>query len=97
MSFNFQGPSERPIIQGAQNMMNNGGGGNLGYFQGRQKKKKDESNKNLFNTNDEDSFTLSSEKNDEELPEGGNSENPAMKNIKGFFGKLMGKPEEEKK
>lgn len=96
MSFNFQGPSERPIIQGAQNMMNNGGGGNLGYFQGRQKKKDDESNKNLFNSQDEDSFTLSSGKGEEELPEDINNENSAMKNIKGFFGKLMGKPEENK-
>ena len=96
MSFNFQGPSERPIIQGAKNMMNNGGGGNLGYFQGRQKKKDDESNKNLFNSQDEDSFTLSSGKGEEELPEDINNENSEMKNIKGFFGKLMGKPEENK-
>ena len=95
MSFNFQGPSERPIIQGAQNMMNNGGGGNLGYFQGRQKKKDDESNKNLFNTNDEDAFVSSMGNKEEELPDGF-GENAAIKNIKGFFGKLMGKSEEEK-
>ena len=96
MSFNFQGPSERPIIQGAQNMMNNGGGGNLGYFQGRQKKKDDESNKNLFNTNEEDSFTLSSGKKDDEIPEGFNEENNALKSIKNFFGKIMGNTEEKK-
>ncbi len=93
MSFNFQGPSERPIIQGAQNMMNNGGGGNLGYFQGRQKKK-DDSNKNLFDTKEEDSFTLSSGKNEDEIPENFDKDNSALKNIKGFFGKLMGKKEE---
>ena len=32
MSFNINGPSNKPVIQEAQNMMNNGGGGNLGYF-----------------------------------------------------------------
>lgn len=92
MSFNFQGPSERPIIQGAQNMMNNGGGGNLGYFQGRKKKKEDTSNRNLFNTKDEDSFTLSSANNDDELPEDLKNNSP-LDSLKGFFGKLMGKDE----
>lgn len=43
MSFNINGPSNKPIIQEAQNMKNNGGGGNLGYFQ-RGKKKKDDEN-----------------------------------------------------
>ena len=97
MSFNFQGPSERPIIQGAQHMMNNGGGGNLGYFQGRQKKKDDESNKSLFSKEEEDTFTLSSGKKEEEIPNEFNEENNALKNIKNFFGKIMGNQSEEKK
>ena len=88
MSFNFQGPSERPIIQGAQNMMNNGGGGNLGYFQGRKKNKEDELNKNLFNTNDEDSFTLSAGKNEDNISEDLNGNSP-LDSIKGFFGKFL--------
>lgn len=92
MSFNFQGPSERPIIQGAQNMMNNGGGGNLGYFQGRKKKKEDTSNRNLFNTKDEDSFTLSSSNNNDEMPEDMKNNSP-LDNLKGFFGKFLGKNE----
>ncbi len=83
MSFNFQGPSERPIIQGAQNMMNNGGGGNLGYFQGRQKKK-DKEKTNLFGKEEEDSFTLSSGKIEEEMPE-----SDTFGAIKGFFSKLI--------
>ena len=92
MSFNFQGPSEMPIIRGAQSMMNNGGGGNLGYFQGRSKKKEEE-NKNIFNTEEEDSFTLSSGSSDnlsEELPE----ENSLVDKVKGFFKKITKKPED---
>ena len=96
MSFNFQGPSERPIIQGAQNMMNNGGGGNLGYFQGRKKKKGDSPNKNLFNTKDEDSFTLSSGESSEELPDELKNDNSPLDSIKGFFGKIMGSKENPK-
>lgn len=39
-SFNIGGPSNKPQVTEAQNMMNNGGGGNTGYMQGRGKKKK---------------------------------------------------------
>lgn len=85
MSFNFQGPSERPIIQGAQNMMNNGGGGNLGYFQGRQKKKEEEKS-NLFGKEEEDTFTLSDGK-AEDLNET-SSESP-IDALKGFLGKMF--------
>ena len=93
MSFNFQGPSEMPIIRGAQSMMNNGGGGNLGYFQGRRKKKEEE-NKNIFNTDEEDSFTLSSGKSDnfqEDLP----SEDSITDKLKGFFKKITKNPDEK--
>ena len=87
MSFNFQGPGEMPIIRGAQNMMNNGGGGNLGYFQGRQKKKEKE-DVNIFNTEEEDTFTLSSG-DDENL--GDMPDEPSLKDkLKGFFDKFKG-------
>ena len=39
-SFNINGPSNKPQVTEAQNMMNNGGGGNTGYLQSRGKKKK---------------------------------------------------------
>ena len=90
MSFGFNGPGEKPIIQAAQNMMNNGGGGNLGYFQGRQKKKND-SKENLFSSSEEDSFTLSSDKEffyDAEFNEQAN--NP-LDSIKNFFKKITEK------
>lgn len=44
MSFNINGPSNKPIIQETQNMKNNGGGGNLGYF--KRGKKNDDENEN---------------------------------------------------
>ena len=40
MSGNINIPIQKPLIQEAQNMLNNGGGGNLGYFQRENKKKK---------------------------------------------------------
>lgn len=93
MSFNFQGPSERPIIQGAQNMMNNGGGGNLGYFQGRQKKK-DEEKSTLFGKDEEDTFTLSSGEGDLTNQENLDMNGP-MDTLKDFWKKITGKKEEE--
>ena len=48
MSFSFNGPSFRPMIQESQSMKNNGGGGNLGYFQ-RDGKRKDEDSKQSEN------------------------------------------------
>lgn len=86
MSINFNGPGDMPIIREAQNMMNNGGGGNLGYFQGRKKKK--EKDVNIFGTEDEDTFSLSSDSdlNDEE---NFNAENTSIKDkLKGFFDKF---------
>ena len=85
MSLNFNGPGDMPIIREAQNMMNNGGGGNLGYFQGRKKKKEKEVN--LFNTEEEDTFSLSSNMDFKE--EQFNEENPSFKDkLKGFFDKF---------
>ena len=43
MSFDINGPSEKPVVIGAQNMQNNGGGGNLGYMQQGRKEDKDKS------------------------------------------------------
>ena len=86
MSLNFSGPGDLPIIREAQNMMNNGGGGNLGYFQGRKKKKEKEIN--LFNTEEEDTFSLSSDTSlkEEEVI---NAENSSIKDkIKEFLEKF---------
>ena len=86
MSINFNGPGDMPIIREAQNMMNNGGGGNLGYFQGRKKKK--EQDVNIFGTEEEDSFSLSSDS-DLKDEENFNAENPSIKDkLKGFFDKF---------
>ena len=94
MSFNFQGPGDMPIIRGAESMMNNGGGGNLGYFQGRKKKKEDEA-KNLFNTEEEDSFTLSAGKLDENAQNDLPKEDSISDKLKGFLKKLTNNSQNE--
>ena len=87
MSLNFNGPGELPIIREAQNMMNNGGGGNLGYFQGRRKKKNSEID--IFKaTDEEDTFSWSSDDgsfNGENYDTDGAS---VADKIKGFFNKF---------
>lgn len=60
MSFNINGPSNKPVIQEAQNMMNNGGGGNLGYF---MRENSDEAIKFVDN-DEEDTFEKSIELDD---------------------------------
>ena len=90
MSFGFNGPGEKPIIQAAQNMMNNGGGGNLGYFQGRQKKKEDNKD-SLFSTNEEDSFSLSSDKENFDEEEFNQQDGNPLDSIKNFFKKITEK------
>ena len=60
MSFSFDGPSFRPMIQEPQSMKNNGGGGNTGYFkQGKKKKEKEEIE--IFSDDDTDSFEYQEE------------------------------------
>ena len=96
MSFNFQGPGEMPIIRGAQNMMNNGGGGNLGYFQGRQKKKEEDNlNPSIFNTDEEDSFTLSSDTKDSNEQIDKKESKSGFNAIKNFFKKFTDNKEQE--
>lgn len=56
MSFSFNGPSFRPMIQESQSMKNNGGGGNTGYYQ-RGKKKKEKQIDVFSETDESDSFT----------------------------------------
>ena len=51
MTFPITGPSNKPMIQEAQNMMNNGGGGNLGYFQ-----REEQEEQIKFKENEEDIF-----------------------------------------
>ena len=87
MAINFSGPGDMPIIREAQNMMNNGGGGNLGYFQGRKKKKEKEIN--IFNSDEEDTFSLASDSELKEEEEQFNAGNPSIKDkLKGFFDKF---------
>ena len=65
MSYSFNIPNSRPMIQESQSMKNNGGGGNTGYFQRGRKKKEDEKNTPMFSEKDDtDSFVL--ETNDKE-------------------------------
>ena len=89
MSLNFSGPGDLPIIREAQNMMNNGGGGNLGYFQGRKNKK--EKQIDIFKPTDEDdSFTLSSENENVDFDSNENqSNNPNLtEKLKDFLNKF---------
>lgn len=57
MSFSFNGPSFRPMIQESQSMKNNGGGGNTGYYQ-RGRKKKEKQIDVFSEVEEKDSFTL---------------------------------------
>ena len=69
MSFSFNGPSFRPMIQESQSMFNDGGGGNTGYFQ-RGKKKKQEKTIDVFAENNEpDSFTPTTDDENELSPQ----------------------------
>ena len=87
MSLNFNGPGDLPIIREAQNMMNNGGGGNLGYFQGRKKKKEKEID--IFKPEEEDTFSLSSDSSELSEEEKFNVENPSLTDkLKGFLDKF---------
>ncbi len=58
MSFDFKGPSFKPMIQEAQHMQNNGGGGNLGYFKREQKEEEKKKNESIdvFGEEEKDSF-----------------------------------------
>jgi len=90
MSYSFNIPNSRPMIQESQSMKNNGGGGNTGYFQRGQK----EEEENLdFKTKDypDDSFehqgTLDEIQNQSFLDIIKNLFNDFIEMIKGFFGK----------
>lgn len=59
MSFSFNFPTNRPMIQESQSMKNNGGGGNTGYFQRGKKKKDENENSPIFvDKDDVDTFVL---------------------------------------
>lgn len=55
MSFSFNGPSFRPMIQESQSMKNNGGGGNTGYYK-RGKKKKEKAVDVFTEAQEQDKF-----------------------------------------
>ncbi len=89
MSFDFKGPGYKPVIQEAQQMLNNGGGGNLGYF---KRGKKDDGKGNhqkgdLFEGHDEDSF--------EHQLEGEEEEKDLLGNIKSWFKNLSKEKEKQ--
>ncbi len=68
MSYSFNIPNNRPMIQESQSMKNNGGGGNTGYFQRGRKKKEEEKNAPIFSEKDDaDSFVLET-KDEEKAP-----------------------------
>ena len=67
MSYSFNIPNNRPMIQESQSTKNNGGGKNTGYFQqGRKKKEKKEKNTIFFDDKDIDSFELTTK---EDIPQ----------------------------
>lgn len=86
MSFNFNGPSFRPMIQESQSMQNNGGGGNTGYFE-RGKKKKNNKDINVFGGDDEKDAFIPSSDEAEILEENGLLDKLAQK-AKGFVEKI---------
>ena len=63
MSFEINGPSNKPVIREAQTMENNGGGGNLGYMAGGKRKNKEEQENELDQSifEKEDEFIKSEE------------------------------------
>ncbi len=65
MTFNINGPSNKPVITEAQNMMNNGGGGNTGYFEREQEQEAI----NFIDSSEEDSFkkTVDLEEDDDDI------------------------------
>lgn len=71
-SFNINGPSNQPIIQGAQNLgKDGGGGGNTGYMNMRKKKKNEkkensEENSIIIDNEQEDTFTRQDKTKDNE-------------------------------
>ena len=67
MSYSFNIPNSRPMIQESQSMKNNGGGGNTGYFQRGRKKKEDESTPMFSEKDDVDSFVMET-KDEEKTP-----------------------------
>lgn len=64
-SFNINGPSNQPIIQGSQGLgKDGGGGGNTGYMNMRGKKKNqdNEEDNSVFLEEEEDTFTRTDKK-----------------------------------
>lgn len=84
-SFNINGPSNQPIIQGAQNLgKDGGGGGNTGYMNMRKKKKNNKKEESeeisiIIDNEQEDTFTKSDKKN--------NEDNNLLKTLAGFIHK----------
>lgn len=89
MSFDFKGPDfNKPMIQEAQNMRNNGGGGNLGYFRRKdsEEQKKQREEYDVFNS-EEDKFESQLNEDNEKIDFSSikNFFESIIKKIKGFF------------
>ena len=57
--------NNKPIIQEAKSMQNDGGAGNLGYFEREEKDKDGKKNSSIFAEQESDSFKKSSDSGDE--------------------------------
>lgn len=53
--------NNKPIIQEAKSMQNDGGAGNLGYFEREEKEKEGKKNSSIFAEQEADSFKKSSD------------------------------------
>lgn len=57
--------NNKPIIQEAKSMQNDGGAGNLGYFEREEKDKENKKSSSIFAEPEADSFKKSSDSGDE--------------------------------
>lgn len=103
-SFNINGPSNRPAVTEAQNMMNNGGGGNLGYMQSGGKKKRQRDDEPVIIDGEiEDEFVRSEDDSEEDYEDGENNSDTEPENQKetladkigGFFNKTFAQKKEK--
>ncbi len=53
--------NNKPIIQEAKSMQNDGGAGNLGYFEREEKDKEKQKNSSIFADQEQDSFSKDGE------------------------------------
>lgn len=69
MSFNINGPDNKPVIREAQSMLNDGGAGNTGYMMAGRRKKENEEEELLLNEEVDDKFVKSEDFNEKDEDE----------------------------